>query len=108
MQGKTFFTTVSVTARYRPCSTSLSSGSSSVVPGVTQSRTGVAVDSVASPSATTTRASQGVADGLTAPAGLRSQGRVRRLSTICGSRSPKAPSALAGGKLDRIWSVGIV
>ena len=42
------------------------------------------------------------------PAGLRSHGSVRRFSTICGSRSPNAPSALAGGKLDRIWSVGIV
>ena len=82
--------------------------SRSVVPGVTHSATGAVVESCASPSATTTSASHGVSLVVTAPAGLRSHGSVRRLSTICGSLSPNAPSAFAGGNVDRICSVGIV
>jgi hypothetical protein len=79
-----------------------------VTPGVTHWATAVGADSSApSPSATTTSATHGVGDTATPPAGLRSQGSVRRLRTICGSRSPNAPSALAGGYVDRIWSVGI-
>ena len=45
---------------------------------------------------------------LAGPPGSRSQGSVRRFSAICGSRLPKSPSAIAGGKVERIWSGGIM
>ena len=101
--GKIFFTTVSVTARYTPCSTSFSAASSGVVP-VTQSATGTAVESCFAFGDDDERKPRHRRRGGR-PAGLRSHGSVRRLSTICGSRSPNAPSAFAGGKLDTICSV---
>ena len=61
-----------------------------------------------SPSATTTSASQGVGAAAASRSAERSQGSVRRRSTICGSREPKAPCAPAGGKVPRIWSGGSV
>ena len=39
--------------------------------------------------------------------GLRSHGNVRRLRTICGSRSRQSPCDPAGGNVDRIWSGGM-
>ena len=97
--GEDLVTTVCGTARYTLVGTSTSPGST--VPGVTHWATGVSPESSPSPSAMTTSASHGMASGSPAPA-RRSQGRVRRLSTICGSRSENEPSALAGGKVDRI------
>ena len=74
------------------------------MPGVTQSCTGTSGDKVPSPSAITTSASHGVV--LAPGAGSRSHGSVRRFSTICGSRPLNAPTALAGGKVDSVWSGG--
>ncbi len=100
-QGKTFSMTSCVTSRYFPVATSASGPRST--PPDTHCDTSTSGLSIPSPSARTTRASQGGAVcGGSAGFGLRSHGRVRRLSTICGSRSRQSPSEPAGGNVDRI------
>ncbi len=105
--GKTLSTTSWVTSRQAPLGTSASEPR--WTPGVTQSATGTSVSSCASPSAISTSASHGVGVVVTSPSrsSERSHGRVRRRSTICGSREVNEPRAPAGGKVLRIWSGGI-
>ena len=87
-----------------------SASSPMLTPGVTVSWTLTSVCSWPSPSASSTSASQGVGVVVTSwsRSGDRSQGRVRRRSTICGNRVPNAPRDPAGGNVDRIWSGGMV
>ena len=83
---------------------------SSTTPLVTHSAIGRAGRNSHSASASTTSAIHGSSRGsglvVSLPSSSRSQGSVRRFSTICGSRELNAPSAWLGGKVESTWSAG--